>query len=120
MNNAKLLTAIALVVATLGCGAAWADRGHGRGHVSFGINLGVPFSPWYYPPYYYPYPPVVAVQPAPPPVYVERGADYLDAPGPSATSNYWYYCPSPAGYYPYVNQCPSGWMTVLPQAPGPR
>jgi hypothetical protein len=125
MNQSKFLAGIVLVAATLVCSAAWADRGHGGGHVSLGINLGVPFSPWYYPPYYYPYPPVVAypnvvaVQPSPP-VYVERGVEAAAAP---AASSYWYYCPNPQGYYPYVNQCPSGWMTVLPQAPqsaGPR
>jgi hypothetical protein len=25
-----------------------------------------------------------------------------------------YYCPSPAGYYPDVQTCPSGWLQVLP------
>ncbi len=121
MKHVKLLTGIALLAATLGCGAAWADHG-GHGHVSFGINLGIPVGPWYYPPYYA-YPPVVAVpvysEPSAPPVYIEKGAQ---AAAPAATS-YWYYCPNPSGYYPYVNQCPSGWMTVLPQAPqtpGPR
>lgn len=119
MKIPKSVTGIALVLVALGCGAAWADRGgHGGhgGHVSFGINLGVPFSPWYYPPYYSPYPAVVAVQP--PPVYIERGADAYGPPPQAA--NYWYYCPNPQGYYPYINQCPGGWMTVLPQSPGPR
>jgi hypothetical protein len=27
---------------------------------------------------------------------------------------YWYYCPNPAGYYPYIQVCPPGWMTVVP------
>ena len=134
MKIAKVLLAIALTLGAVGGGTAWADHGHSR--VTFGINLGVPIVPWrypppyYYPPYYYPpYPPVVAlpaypnavaVQPSAP-VYVEKGSD---AAGPSApSSNYWYYCPNPQGYYPYVTECPSGWMTVLPQAPaqaGPR
>lgn len=26
---------------------------------------------------------------------------------------YWYYCKNPSGYYPYVKQCPSGWMKVV-------
>jgi hypothetical protein len=48
-----------------------------------------------------PAPPVVI--PAPPPVAV------------SATASYWYYCQSPRGYYPYVPQCPSGWLQVVPR-----
>ena len=27
----------------------------------------------------------------------------------------WYYCQNPAGYYPSVPQCPSGWLQVAPQ-----
>ena len=30
---------------------------------------------------------------------------------PSAAQN-WYYCSDPAGYYPYVAQCNTGWQTV--------
>jgi hypothetical protein len=28
------------------------------------------------------------------------------------TSQVWYYCSDPAGYYPYVTQCNTGWQTV--------
>jgi hypothetical protein len=34
--------------------------------------------------------------------------------------NYWYYCQEPQGYYPYVKQCPGGWMKVLPQPAPPK
>jgi len=125
MKTAKFVLGIALVAGTLACGgAAWADRGHSHSRVTFGINLGVPIGPWYYPPYYYPYPPmlpvpvypnVVAVQPSPP-VYIEKGVEPAEGPAPS--SNYWYYCPNPQGYYPYVRECQTGWLTVLPQSPG--
>jgi hypothetical protein len=27
-------------------------------------------------------------------------------------SQTWYYCSDPAGYYPYVTQCNTGWQTV--------
>jgi hypothetical protein len=27
-------------------------------------------------------------------------------------AQYWYYCSDPAGYYPYVTQCNTGWQTV--------
>jgi hypothetical protein len=28
------------------------------------------------------------------------------------SSQIWYYCSDPAGYYPYVTQCNAGWQTV--------
>jgi len=64
-------------------------------------------------PYPDPYqPPVVMVeQPATvvaPPVYAPPPAP-VAAPAPA---QYWYYCESPAGYYPYVSQCPSAWQKV--------
>jgi len=123
MKFAKFILAIALAVGSIASGAVWADRGHSR--VTFGINLGVPVGPWYYPPYYYPYPPLVTL-PAysnmvAAPVYIEKGGEASSPTTPA--SSYWYYCPSPQGYYPYVKECQAGWMTVLPQAPtqpGPR
>jgi hypothetical protein len=83
------------------------------------VFIGMPF--WY--PYgYYPYPydyayPIYSppvVQESSPPVYVEP-----------APQQYWYYCQSLQGYYPYVRECPGGWQQVLPQpppsqAPAPR
>ena len=30
----------------------------------------------------------------------------------SYASQAWYYCSDPAGYYPYVTQCNTGWQTV--------
>ena len=50
----------------------------------------------------YPYPGYVSDY------YVE---DY-GAPG-----QYWYYCPSPAGYYPYVQRCSAPWQPVPPSPP---
>ncbi len=58
--------------------------------------------------YPYAYSPPVAVEPAPPPAYIE--------PAPQQV---WYFCENPQGYYPYVSQCPGGWRQVVPQpAPG--
>jgi hypothetical protein len=31
--------------------------------------------------------------------------------------NYWYYCQDSQAYYPYVKECPSGWLTVAPSIP---
>lgn len=63
---------------------------------------------FYYPQPVYPYPApynyvplqtVVVQPPAPEPL----------APQPQ---QYWYYCDSARGYYPYVASCPSGWRAV--------
>ena len=86
-------------------------RGHGfRGGVVIGggVWLGPYWYPGYYPYYPYPYEPVPAV--SEPQTYVEQS-------GPS----YWYYCEGAKAYYPYVRECPGGWLTVLPQgAPEPK
>lgn len=83
--------------------------GHGRVFVGTHIFLGDPFwpGPWYPP---YPSPPVIVQQT--PPVYIQQ-----NAPGDAAT--YWYYCEQARGYYPYVKECPGGWMTVVPPTPSP-
>jgi hypothetical protein len=61
----------------------------------------------------YLYPPVVV---GPPPVYVQPPPRvYVQPPPPRP---YWYYCDNPAGYYPYVQQCPGGWRQVNPAPPG--
>jgi hypothetical protein len=31
---------------------------------------------------------------------------------PPYSAQTWYYCSDPAGYYPYVTQCNTGWQTV--------
>ncbi len=51
-------------------------------------------------PYRYP----TARVPDAPPTYIQQ-------------PNYWYYCTNPKGYYPYVDECPRGWMQVVPQRP---
>jgi hypothetical protein len=37
--------------------------------------------------------------------------DYYDYSQPYSSQT-WYYCYDPAGYYPYVGQCNTGWQTV--------
>ena len=34
-------------------------------------------------------------------------------------AQYWAYCRSPQGYYPYVSDCPAGWLPVAPTSPPP-
>jgi hypothetical protein len=59
---------------------------------------------WYDSPVY-PYPGYVAD-------YYVPGEEYGD-PGPV-----WYFCNYPAGYYPYVHACPTGWRVVPAGGPG--
>jgi hypothetical protein len=69
---------------------------HGHSHGSFFIGAPIIFGSGYYPygyfdPYGYSYP------------YEQQDSG----------SNYWY-CRDPAGYYPAVPTCPSGWLQVVP------
>lgn len=70
---------------------------HGR------IIIISPLSGYYPPPVYY-YSPPVAAQTAPM-TFIEQESD-------GTTLSYWYYCADSAAYYPYVQQCPSGWQIV--------
>ena len=106
-------------------GGHWGYRGHGGhgfygGHGWGGVGVNIDVGPYwgaYWRPYGYPYSylygylygypstyaPQIAVQPAQP-VVIQ----------PPSSPPVWYYCDNPAGYYPYVNQCPGGWRTVAP------
>jgi hypothetical protein len=104
-----LAVAAAGVLGVAGSAFAW----HHGPRVVLGFNVGPYWGPYWGPAYYpapYYYPPVVAAPPAPP-VYVERNE-------PAAQANYWYYCETARGYYPYVKDCPGGWRAV-PPAPAP-
>jgi hypothetical protein len=57
-------------------------------------------------PYAYPYSYPVYV-PTDPSIYIEKTV-------PVAPTGYWYYCPEPNGYYPYIRQCSRAWITVVP------
>lgn len=76
------------------------------------------FSPWYgYTPGYG-YPPVapMVVTPAQPPVYIQQPPVIQSQPQPQPpATSYWHYCRNPEGYYPYVKNCPEGWLQVAPQ-----
>ncbi|SET53358.1 hypothetical protein SAMN05216326_13414 [Nitrosomonas marina] len=103
--------------------------GHHHSRINFGLNFGGFYGPGFYgypywsryrSPYYYSrayvYPsPLIA--PATPPVYIERKVTVVDST--QSQSSYWYYCRNPEGYYPYVKQCPEGWLQVAPQ-PAPQ
>lgn len=104
--------------------------GHRHNHLNFGFNLGGYNSgfygsnfygprnygygaPFFYPrTYNYSYGSTVIV-PSTPPIYIQR--EEIKPTQPQA--NYWHYCQNPDGYYPYVKQCPGGWLQVAPQPP---
>jgi hypothetical protein len=73
------------------------------------IVVGPPWYPWY--PYSYGYYSAPPTYVQPPPVYVEPQ---------QPQQNFWYYCQDPQGYYPYVKNCPGGWMKVVPQPAPPK
>lgn len=107
-----------------GRGGHWRGGRGGHSHSEFvfrgGVWIGPGWGPWWGPPYYpyyhpypyypyYPAPPVVQEEPR---VYVAPEDDEED---------YWYFCTNPQGYYPYVKECPGGWMKVIPSTPsGPK
>ncbi len=37
-----------------------------------------------------------------------------------AVASYWYYCADAKAYYPYVQQCPAGWLRVIPETTPPQ
>ncbi len=113
-----------------GGGHRHSGGGHRHNRFNFGINLGSGYYnsgfygrgfygnygyggygygyPSYNRPYYYPR---TIVVPSAPPVYIQQEQTAPIQP----QSNYWYYCRNPDGYYPYVKQCPEGWLQVAPQ-----
>lgn len=131
LKSIKLLTLAIALLGAMATSTAWAQRvhhgGHGhhhwRGGASVGLYFGAPlawpylYSPYYpysyypyYSPYYGPYyRSDILVQGAQSPEFVEQGQ--------ASAQNYWYFCSNPKGYYPYVKDCPPGWVQVTPQPP---
>lgn len=88
------------------------------GWPAWGFGFGAfGYMPPYYPPAYYGYPPA-AGRFVPPAVYIERKDVAQPAqPATGSQGNYWHYCRSVEGYYPYVKECPDGWEQVAPTPP---
>jgi len=88
-------------------GWGWWGPGAFLGGAAFGAALAYPYYAYPYPYGGYPYPYAYS-QPPQPQVYAEPQQEY------------WYYCKDPQGYYPYVANCPGGWMRVAPTPPPPQ
>jgi hypothetical protein len=86
---------------------------HGPRFFSGGsIWIGPGWGPWWdYPYYSYPYYPYY---PAPPVINQQQQPVYVEPAPQQEEQSYWYYCPNPQGYYPYVQKCPKGWLKVIP------
>ncbi len=74
--------------------------------VLLGVGVAAPF--WY--PYPYPVYSQPVVVESSPSTYVQQEAQ---------PDQYWYYCQSSQAYYPYVKECPGGWLQVVPQTSPP-
>ena len=143
MKHIKWMFTIALMA--LACNhAAWAHGSRGHSRLNLGISVGGYYNPGFYGsgfygsnfygsvfyvsgyygyrsygypgPYFnapiYNYPPTVIV-PVTPPVYIQQE----QSGSVQKQTNYWYYCQKSDGYYPYVKECPGGWLQVAPQPP---
>ena len=75
-----------------------------------GVWLGPYWGPYWYPPYYPPYESAYTT-----PIVIESQPQTFIQQSPA--QSYWYYCEDAKAYYPYVKECPAGWLTVVPQAP---
>ena len=115
------LTVSALLLAS--AAITQADGYHGGGHYRGGwggpsfrgtVWIEPGWSPWGGPvyPYYVPQPQIVVPQQTP--LYLEPQRSQPEE------ESYWYYCPNPAGYYPYVKKCPAGWLKVVPTPTPPN
>jgi len=109
-------------------GGSWHGGSHGS-RVFVGVGFGAPWWGWpgYYPLYYpyygsygyYPYADYYPYEYAEP-TYIEQDTPAYNPPRGGQRSEYSFYCPDPAGYYPQVQTCAKGWLRVVPQsAPGP-
>jgi len=121
------LAVVAVLLMSAMSGQARGGGGHGGGRgghgggggwgwgpaIGLGLGLGLweLSNPYYGYPYYPYYNPVPIIEQPSTEMYVEP------APQQRVEPTYWYYCRAPEGYYPYVEQCPNGWMKVVPSPP---
>lgn len=92
-------------------GGGW-HGGHWSGNIWIGPGWG--WGPWWWGPGY-PYYPYYSYYPYyASPGAVEQQPIYTEEAPQRHRQSYWYYCEDSRAYYPYVKQCPKGWMKVVP------
>src|SRR5262245_58714712 len=115
-RSGRVVVAAAAMALALSLIAPMMPPASAGGRVFVGVGVGFPFWGFPYPyayPYAYPYPAYPAY--APPVVVQSQPTTYVQQETPA----YWYYCQASQAYYPYVNECQSGWIQVPPQPPTP-
>jgi len=116
------LAAMALIVAgssivdARGGRGGHGGHGHHGGHFSGSFFIGPLWGPGWGWPYYnaYPYYPYYPYYSGPPAVIQQEPDTYIEKGTQDEEQIYWYYCKDPEGYYPYVKNCPKGWLKVKP------
>ena len=111
MRNLVRISVISIAMLVLSVMPVQAHGVGGWGPVLlFGLGLGaVLTAPYYYSHPYYPY--------YEQPIYQQPQIYVQPSPQRQSKPTYWYYCPEPQGYYPYVKRCSSRWMKVVPTPP---
>lgn len=108
-----VLVAVPIFLAPQTSEAQWRHRYYRP----WGYPYGYPYG-WEYP-YSYPYPyynpPVIVVPPEQP----AQPQPYMQQQPQQPTQQYWYFCRNPEGYYPYIRECPGGFLQVVPQTVPP-
>ncbi len=109
-----------------GGSAGWNGGGHHGGdwhgggtRVFIGGSVGWWGWPGWWGPGWWGYPDPYPYYVAPPAVVQPGPTAYIQQESAPPESTYWYYCKDAGAYYPYVKECPAGWMQVVPQSTPP-
>ncbi len=78
----------------------------------FGFGFGFCCGPFWWDPFWWP--PAYPVYAYAPPVVIQPEPQVYVQPSPPSTPSYWYYCADAKAYYPYAQECPGGWLQVVP------
>ncbi|HAM52592.1 MAG TPA: hypothetical protein DCP92_18540 [Nitrospiraceae bacterium] len=79
------------------------------------VWVGPGWGPWWGPAYYpYSYGPYYPYYSPPPYAAQQQSQVYVQQTQQPEEQSYWYFCTNPQGYYPYIKQCPKGWLKVVP------
>jgi len=100
--------AVTLLLASTVASQAYGWGHHRGGWGGSAFRGSIWLGPMWWPPVYPYYEAPRVIIPQQPQVYIEPRQTQPEE------QEYWYYCPKSAGYYPYVNKCPDGWLKVVP------